>query len=210
MGDAVALRLEHELGQLEFTLTNAQHADLVAYIELISHWNRAYNLTAVRDPLAMVTRHVVDSLAIATLLPSVTVLDVGTGPGLPGIPLAVALPEQKFHLLDSNGKKTRFLFQVKNQLSLSNIEIKETRVESFDVEQGYDCIVSRAFASLRSMVKSCHHLLSERGRLFAMKSAGVHAELSEVADLADLVALREIKVPGLLETRYLVELAVRH
>ena len=210
MGDAVALRLEHELGQLEFTLTNAQHADLVAYIELISHWNRAYNLTAVRDPLAMVTRHVVDSLAIATLLPPVTVLDVGTGPGLPGIPLAVALPEQKFHLLDSNGKKTRFLFQVKNQLSLSNIEIKETRVESFDVEQGYYCIVSREFASLRSMVKSCHHLLSERGRLFAMKSAGVHAELSEVADLADLVALREIKVPGLQETRYLVELAVRH
>ena len=210
MGDAVALRLEHELGQLEFALSNAQKADLLAYVELISRWNRAYNLTAVRDPLAMVTRHIVDSLAIATLLPLGTVLDVGTGPGLPGIPLAVALPEQHFHLLDSNGKKTRFLFQVKNQLNLSNIEIKESRVESFEVDQGYDCIVSRAFASLNSMVKSCHHLLSKRGRLYAMKSAGVHAELNELADSADLVALQEVNVPGLEETRYLVELAVRH
>ena len=209
MGDAIALQLERELAQLELVLSLDQKANLVTYIELMCLWNRAYNLTAVRDPLAMVTRHVSDSLAIASLIPAATVLDVGTGPGLPGIPLAIALPGQNFHLLDANGKKTRFLFQVKNQLHLSNIEIKETRVENFQVEQGYDCVVSRAFASLSVMVKSCRHLLSQQGRFFAMKSAAVHAELDEIADLAELIALKEIKVPGLEETRYVVELAVR-
>jgi 16S rRNA (guanine527-N7)-methyltransferase len=209
MGDAIALQLERELAQLELVLSLDQKANLVTYIELMGRWNRAYNLTAVRDPLAMVTRHVSDSLAIASLIPAATVLDVGTGPGLPGIPLAIALPRQNFHLLDANGKKTRFLFQVKNQLHLPNIEIKETRVENFQVEQGYDCVVSRAFASLSVMVKSCRHLLSQQGRIFAMKSAAVHAELDEIADLAELIALKEIKVPGLEETRYVVELAVR-
>jgi 16S rRNA (guanine527-N7)-methyltransferase len=209
MGDAIALQLERELAQLELVLSLDQKANLVTYIELMGRWNRAYNLTAVRDPLAMVTRHVSDSLAIASLIPAATVLDVGTGPGLPGIPLAIALPRQNFHLLDANGKKTRFLFQVKNQLHLPNIEIKETRVENFQVEQGYDCVVSRAFASLSVMVKSCRHLLSQQGRIFAMKSAAVHAELNEIADLAELIALKEITVPGLGETRSVVELAVR-
>ena len=209
MRDAIALQLGRELAQLDLVLSLDQQADLVTYIELMCRWNRAYNLTAVRDPIAMVTRHLSDSLAIASLIPVATVLDVGTGPGLPGIPLAIALPSQNFHLLDANGKKTRFLFQVKNQLRLANIEIKETRVENFQVEQGYDCVVSRAFASLGLMVKTCRHLLSKQGRIFAMKSASVHAELEEIADVAELIALKEIKVPGLEETRYVVELAVR-
>ena len=208
MRDAIALQLGRELAQLDLVLSLDQQADLVTYIELMCRWNRAYNLTAVRDPIAMVTRHLSDSLAIASLIPVATVLDVGTGPGLPGIPLAIALPSQNFHLLDANGKKTRFLFQVKNQLRLANIEIKETRVENFQVEQGYDCVVSRAFASLGLMVKSCRHLLSKQGRIFAMKSASVHTELEEIADVAELIALKEIKVPGLEETRYVVELAV--
>ena len=209
MRDAIALQLGRELAQLDLVLSLDQQADLVTYIELMCRWNRAYNLTAVRNPIAMVTRHLSDSLAIASLIPVATVLDVGTGPGLPGIPLAIALPSQNFHLLDANGKKTRFLFQVKNQLRLANIEIKETRVENFQVEQGYDCVVSRAFASLGLMVKSCRHLLSKQGRIFAMKSASVHTELEEIADVAELIALKEIKVPGLEETRYVVELAVR-
>ena len=209
MRDAIALQLGRELAQLDLVLSLDQQADLVTYIELMCRWNRAYNLTAVRDPIAMVTRHLSDSLAIASLIPTATVLDVGTGPGLPGIPLAIALPGQNFHLLDANGKKTRFLFQVKSQLHLTNIEIKETRVENFQVEQGYDCVVSRAFASLGLMVKSCRHLLSKQGRIFAMKSASVHTELEEIADVAELIALKEIKVPGLEETRYVVELAVR-
>ena len=209
MRDAIALQLGRELAQLDLVLSLDQQADLVTYIELMCRWNRAYNLTAVRDPIAMVTRHLSDSLAIASLIPVATVLDVGTGPGLPGIPLAIALPSQNFHLLDANGKKTRFLFQVKNQLRLANIEIKETRVENFQVEQGYDCVVSRAFASLGLMVKSCRHLLSKQGRILVMKSASVHTELEEIADVAELIALKEIKVPGLEETRYVVELAVR-
>jgi len=209
MLDAVAGLLERELEQTDLVLSAGQQANLVAYIALIDRWNRAYNLTAVRDPILMVTRHILDSLAITPFIPAATVLDVGTGPGLPGVPLSIALPDQSFHLLDANGKKTRFLFQVKNQLNLANIKIKETRVENLAVNQGYDCIVSRAFASLRLMVESCRHLLSEDGRLLAMKSAGVHEELNETTEIADLIALHEVKVPGLNETRYLVELSVR-
>jgi 16S rRNA (guanine527-N7)-methyltransferase len=209
MHDALAQQLERALVQLELALSTVQQKKLIAYIELINRWNRAYNLTAVRDPMEMITRHLLDSLAISPLISAGIILDVGTGPGLPGIPLAVALPDQNFHLLDGNGKKTRFLFQVKQDLRLTNVDIKETRVENLQVDQGYDCIVSRAFSSLSSMIKSCQHLLSQQGHIFAMKSAGVHAELNEIADLAELVALHELEVPGLAETRYLVELRVR-
>ena len=209
MHDALAQQLERALTQLDLVLSAAQQKKLIAYVELINRWNRAYNLTAVRDPMAMVTRHLLDSLAISPHIPEGITLDVGTGPGLPGIPLAVAFPNQRFHLLDGNGKKTRFLFQVKNDLLLTNVDIKETRVENFQVDRGYDCIVSRAFASLSSMINSCQHLLSQQGHIFAMKSAGVHAELNEIDDSAELVALHELEVPGLEETRYLVELCVR-
>ena len=104
---------------------------LLGYLGLLQKWNRAYNLTAVRDPAQMVCRHLLDSMAVGPFLRRRRLLDAGTGAGLPGVPLAILFPDREFHLLDSNGKKTRFLFQVKTALRLDNIQIQQQRVETF-------------------------------------------------------------------------------
>jgi len=205
--DAQAL-LGRGLEQLQLRISAKQQADLLAYLKLILRWNKAYNLTAIRDPGAMVTRHLLDSLAVAEFLPTGHVLDVGTGAGLPGVPLAIALPERQFFLLDGNGKKTRFLFHVKTQLGLNNIEVLETRIEDHQMSPGYSAIISRAYANLETMVRSCRHVLAPGGRLLAMKAAGVHDELQQLGDQGSLVTLSKITVPGLPETRYLAELAL--
>ena len=134
-------------------------ARLLDYLVLLHKWNRAYNLTAVRDPQQMVTRHLLDSLSIAPHVRGQRLIDVGTGGGLPGVPLSILFPDREFHLLDSNGKKTRFLFQVKTALGLDNMAVHQARVESF--EQGpFDAVLSRAVASLEDMVTGCRHLLA--------------------------------------------------
>jgi len=187
-------------------------AQLEHYLELLLRWNKAYNLTSVREPEAMVSRHLLDSLACASYLrPTMQrVLDVGTGAGLPGIPLALLFPEQEFHLLDSNGKKARFLFQVKTELGLANISIHNQRVEAFRPSQGYDVVISRAFASLQDMVQSCGHLCLETGCYLAMKGQYPQQELDAVADSCTLVAAHVLDVPGLQEQRHLIELSPRN
>lgn len=187
-------------------------AKLEHYLELLLRWNKAYNLTAVREPEAMVSRHVLDSLACANYLrPAMQrILDVGTGAGLPGVPLALLFPQREFHLLDSNGKKARFLFQVKTELGLANISIHNQRVEAFRPPQGFDAVISRAFASLQDMVQSCGHLCLESGRYLAMKGQYPQQELDAVADRCTLVAVHALVVPGLQEQRHLIELSPRN
>ena len=182
---------------------------LEQYLELLLRWNKAYNLTAVRDAEAMVSRHFLDSLACAPYLRSnmQRVLDVGTGAGLPGIPLALLFPQREFHLLDSNGKKARFLFQVKTELSLDNISVHNQRAESFTPSQRYDAVISRAFASLRDMVECCQHLCLDSGCYLAMKGQYPQSELAAVADKCTLVAAHTLDVPGLNEQRHLIELS---
>jgi 16S rRNA (guanine527-N7)-methyltransferase len=182
---------------------------LLAYVELLSKWNRAYNLTAVRDPARMISRHLLDSLAIAQHLPGQRLLDVGTGAGLPGIPLAILFPEREFHLLDSNGKKTRFLFQVKTALGLDNITIHRQRVESFSPDALFDVILSRAFASLQDMASACRHLLARGGCFLAMKGSFPDGELEAVAALCRVQSVSSIVVPGLGEQRHLIALTLR-
>lgn len=208
MPDPVQATLQQGLKQLKTNLGAQQESALLAYLALIDQWNGAYNLTAVRDPAAMVTRHLLDSLAVMDFLPPGSILDVGTGAGLPGVPLAIACPNRKFFLLDSNGKKTRFLFQVKTQLGLNNIEVLETRIEDHRVVSGYAGVISRAFASLDTMIQTCRHVLAPQGVMLAMKASGVHDELQGLKNQDFLVTLREIVVPGLEETRYLAELAL--
>lgn len=153
---------------------------LLHYLHLMSKWNDAYNLTAIRQMPDMISKHLMDSLAIIPWLNGKKIIDVGTGPGLPGIPLAIAKPDLHFVLLDSNGKKTRFLHEVKRQLLLSNLEIVQIRVENYHPEQGFDTVVSRAFSSLEQMIQWTQHLISPKGIWLAMKGQVPVDELSKI------------------------------
>lgn len=186
-----------------------QLAQLEAYLALLQKWNRAYNLTAVREPQAMVTLHLLDSLAIAPQIVDRRCLDVGSGAGLPGVPLAISRPESHFDLLDSNGKKTRFLFQVKTGLGLANMAVHHARVEEFRPQALYDVILSRAFASLGDMLRGCRHLLAPGGRFLAMKGVYPGEELDAIADDIDLQAVIPLTVPGLSAERHLVVMGLR-
>ena len=164
-------------------LTRLKHPDAVAdqldqYLQLLNQWNQAYNLTAVRDIHEMVGRHVFDSLAVLPWIKGNFILDVGTGAGLPGIPLAIACPDRQFVLLDSNGKKTRFLQAVQHALKLENIEVVQARVETYSSVRPFDTIVSRAFAQIQTMIDATQHLLASDGVWVAMKGPNVMPELS--------------------------------
>ncbi len=168
------------------------------YLQLLSKWNRAYNLTAILDMETMVTRHIFDSLAIIPWLKGTRVLDVGSGAGLPGIPLALALPELHVTLLDSNGKKVRFLREIKRQLALDNIEIVQNRVESYRIGNPFDTVVSRAFSDLSQMVQWTAHVLHVDGIWLAMKGRIPEAELDQ---LQHSYHVASYQVPGIVGER---------
>lgn len=161
----------------ELFLSEQAQQKAIQHLELLAQWNTVYNLTAVKDPFQMLVKHLVDSLMIAPYLTGKCFIDVGTGAGFPGIPLALALPKTHWTLLDSNGKKIRFLFQVKAQLKLENVEIIHDRVENFMSAQPFDGVVVRAWTDLGSMVDKTRHLLSEQGHVWAMKGVFPEQEL---------------------------------
>ena len=199
-------QLQQGCNALELTADASQQERLLEYLTLLAKWNKTYNLTAVRDDQQMVTRHLLDSLAISSYLSGKRFIDVGTGAGLPGIPLAIMFPEREFHLLDSNGKKTRFLFQVKTALCLDNMTVHQARVASFRPAELFDAVLSRAFASLQDMVHGCRHLLVPGGRLLAMKGANPSEELEAVHGECAQMSVYPLTVPGLRERRHLVDL----
>jgi 16S rRNA (guanine527-N7)-methyltransferase len=164
-------QLTQGLSQMNLETSLEQKLMLLDYLALLMKWNKAYNLTAIRDPDEMVSRQLLDSLSILTLVQGRRILDVGTGAGLPGVPLAICMPDVTFSLLDSNGKKTRFVQQVKMELGLDNLEIHQTRVERFETEHRFETITTRAFASLPKIVELTHGLLARRGTLLAMKGS---------------------------------------
>lgn len=168
------------------------------YLQLLVQWNKAYNLTAVRDMEAMVSRHILDSLAILPWMRGETWLDVGTGPGLPGIPLALASPDAQITLLDSNGKKTRFLREVVRVLSLKHVEVIESRVEAYHPPQRFDTVVSRAFSAMEPMIENTHHLIDTRGLWLAMKG---HIPEGELKTLKKLYQTKTYTVPGVSGAR---------
>ena len=207
-GEQLAAQLHRGWEALGLNRDPEQEQQLLDYLALLVKWNRAYNLTAIRDPAQMVTRHLLDSLAIAPFVKGQRLVDVGTGAGLPGVPLTILDPGREIDLLDSNGKKTRFLFQVKTALRLDSMRVHHQRVESFKPPQAYDAVLSRAFASLQDMVSGCRQLLAPGGRFFAMKGAYPEEELAAVDAHCKLVAVHEIAVPGLDEQRHLVEMTL--
>jgi 16S rRNA (guanine527-N7)-methyltransferase len=174
------------------------------YIEMLEQWNRAYNLTAIRDIDAMISHHLFDSLAVLPWIEPGRLLDVGTGAGLPGIPLAIARPDYNFTLLDSNGKKTRFLLQVVTELGLRNVVVLQQRAEQVVDKAGFDMVLSRAFASLRDMVLATQHLVAQGGCWLAMKGVYPEAELAQLPSCARLRAVEPVAVPDLAAERHLV------
>nr|WP_233631634.1 MULTISPECIES: 16S rRNA (guanine(527)-N(7))-methyltransferase RsmG [unclassified Kosakonia] len=192
------------LAEAGISLSDQQQQQLVAYVEMLHKWNKAYNLTSVRDPNEMLVRHILDSIVVAPHLQGTRFIDVGTGPGLPGIPLSIVRPESHFTLLDSLGKRVRFLRQVQHELKLTNIEPVQSRVEDFPAEPPFDGVISRAFASLNDMVSWCHHLPGEAGRFYALKGQLPEDEIALLPAGLAVESIVELKVPHLEGERHLV------
>jgi len=173
-------------------------------LRLLDKWNRAFNLTAVRDPAEMVARHILDSLSARPFLSGVSVLDVGTGAGFPGLPLALVEPQRHFTLLDSGGKKIRFVRHVIGELALDNVILEHLRVEAFEPADLYDVVISRAFSSLGEFVRRCGGLVATGGCLLAMKGRYPDVELTGVPGAWDVTDVVALKVPGLAGDRHMV------
>ncbi|MEQ4676564.1 16S rRNA (guanine(527)-N(7))-methyltransferase RsmG [Providencia vermicola] len=201
-------KLNQLLAKTDIDLTEKQKQQLVDYVGLLVKWNKAYNLTSVRDPQQMLIRHIMDSIVVNGQLNGKRFIDVGTGPGLPGVPLAIVRPDAYFVLLDSLGKRVRFLKQVQHELGLTNIEPVQSRVEEYPVGNGFDGVISRAFASLNDMLSWCNHLPSLEGRFYALKGIIRDDEMVLPEGFA-IESITELQVPELDEQRHLVKISMK-
>jgi len=181
---------------------------LLNYLDLLEHWNRAYNLTAVKGQADMITRHLLDSLSILPWIGSHNLLDAGTGAGLPGIPLALARPDLEVTLLDSSGKKIRFLNHVRRAMGLSNVIPVQARLESFSPDVQFERIVSRAFSDLASFAQAARRLAAAPSRILAMKGKYPESELKVLPEWLRVDSIEKLSVPGLQEDRHLVIMSV--
>lgn len=200
--DSLRQRLGAGLAALELALPDAVVARLLEYVHLLHRWNATYNLSAVRDPAEMVTRHLLDSLAIVPYVTGATLADLGTGAGLPGVPLAIVAPERTVTLVDSNGKKTRFLRAAVRELRLANVSVAEARVEA--VQGQFGCITARAFATLADMLARGGHLLAPGGRWLALKGRYPQDEIDTLPAGFTVEAVVPLTVPGLEAERHVV------
>jgi 16S rRNA (guanine527-N7)-methyltransferase len=207
------LRLCDGTQQLGLTLHKESIAQLLGVIDLLIHWNRAYNLTSVRDPLDMIAYHLLDSLALTPYLYGNTVLDIGTGAGFPGLPLAIIHPERAFTLLDSNGKKTRFVRQVILELGIKNVKVVQSRIESYKASQAFTTITARALAALPLLLQWSIPLLARPGVLLAPKGPqeteplllvggeNIHTRIG-----SEKIRLHRLNIPYVIGQRTLIEL----
>jgi 16S rRNA (guanine527-N7)-methyltransferase len=202
---ALSKVLSEGIHELNLDLTDTQQAQLMDYLALMAKWNKVYNLTSLRDPMQMVTLHLLDSLAaVPAFAGAQNVLDVGAGGGLPGIVLAIARPDMQVSLVDTVHKKTAFLTQVKAELGLANVTVYTARVEQLEVPRKFDVITSRAFADLSDFVNWSGHLLAQGGRFIALKGVAPADEQERVPDDWKVSEVQALRVPRLEAERHLV------
>ena len=209
---AQRVQLEAGLAELGIDLAGAAQQKLLAYVALLYKWNRTYSLTALREQEQAVSLHLLDSLAVLPHLAALgahTLLDVGSGGGMPGIPLAIALPELRVTLLDSNSKKAAFLQQAAIELKLANVAVHCGRVEQYHPQQGFAAVTSRAFAELADFVELTRHLLADDGRWLALKGVWPHDEIARLPSSAVVDAVHRLVVPGVGGERHLVVMQSR-
>ncbi len=192
------------LVQLGVALPVAAEQGLIDLVRLIEKWNKVYNLTAVRAPEEMVTRHLLDSLAVLPYVQGPRVLDIGCGAGLPGLPLAIALPGTRFTLLDANAKKTRFVTQAAMELGLANVEVVQARVEKYRPAWKFDTLMARAVASVAELLRATQHLCASNGEFLFMKGAYPAQELADMPGEFKMAEVIKLRVPGLDAERHLV------
>jgi 16S rRNA (guanine527-N7)-methyltransferase len=197
---------------LGLDLEDAIQARLLAYLTLLEKWNRTHNLTSVRDPLAMVGQHLLDSLAVLPHLPGrarLRLIDVGSGGGLPGVPLAIARPGWQTTLLDSSQKKSAFLRQAAAELRLANVEVVTARAESYSPAQAFDVAIARALSDLAQFAAMAAHLLAPGGQLFAMKGSYPREEIAALPREVAVVSAHRLTIPGIEAERHLVIMQAR-
>ncbi|WP_315919491.1 16S rRNA (guanine(527)-N(7))-methyltransferase RsmG [Vibrio fluvialis] len=206
--NSLRVKLDALIAQTDLKVSEHQREQLVGYVELLNKWNKAYNLTSVRDPMEMMVKHILDSIVVCPLLVGERFIDVGTGPGLPGIPLAIMNPEKSFVLLDSLGKRIRFIKQVLHELKIANVTPVQSRVEDYDGEEGFDGVLSRAFASITDMVEWCHHLpRAHTGVFLALKGLLPQEEIAQLPEWCSVTDIKALNVPELEGERHLVILS---
>ena len=198
--------LDEHLSQSELAANPQQKNLLIEFVQLMHKWNKAYNLTSIRDPKQMLVKHILDSIVVTPYLSGKQYIDVGTGPGLPGIPLAIMRPDVNFLLLDSLGKRVRFMKQVAFELKLANISPLQARVEEFIPQVQLDGVLSRAFASLKDMLHWCQHLVDSTGTFLALKGQLLEDELRQLPDGFIIEQQVALSVPGLEGQRHLIKI----
>ena len=197
-------KLDSLLAQANIQVSEQQKDQLIELVNLLNKWNKAYNLTSVRDPQEMLVKHILDSLVVSPYLQGDRFIDVGTGPGLPGLPLAIINPDKKFVLLDSLGKRVSFIRNAVLKLRLTNVTPVLSRVEEYQPEEKFDGVLSRAFASLKDMTEWCHHLLSSDGLFYALKGIYHQEEVQNLNDIFTVEKVVSLDVPMLVGERHLV------
>lgn len=197
-------KLNNLLKQTTLLLTDQQKSQLVKLVGLLSKWNKAYNLTSVRDPQEMLVKHIMDSIVVSPYLVGKHFIDVGTGPGLPGLPLAIVNPDKHFVLLDSLGKRISFIRNAIRELGLENVEPVLSRVEEYTPDLKFDGVLSRAFASLTDMTQWCEHLPNEQGIFYALKGGYHQSEIDALAQRFTLTKTVKLNVPNLVGERHLL------
>lgn len=197
-------KLDSLLAQANIQVSEQQKDQLIEFVNLLNKWNKAYNLTSVRDPQEMLVKHILDSLVVSPYLQGDRFIDVGTGPGLPGLPLAIINPDKQFVLLDSLGKRVSFIRNAVLKLRLTNVTPVLSRVEEYQPEEKFDGVLSRAFASLKDMTEWCHHLLSSDGLFYALKGIYHQEEVQNLNDIFTVEKVVSLDVPTLVGERHLV------